>query len=337
MTDMHFPGSTDKVEPAIARQAVQWWMELRSGQASDAQRSAWERWRAAEPAHEAAWQRIECVAGQLAAIPSPLAKAALSAAPQSRQRRRSLQLLTLLVVGNASVLLASRSASWQAWNADHVAAIGERPSWVLPDGGRVTLNSGSAINLRFDAERRVLQLVRGEILVQTAKDALQRPFLVETSAGTVRALGTRFTVRVHSDASVEVGVLQGAVELRAIDAPAQLRVLHAGEAARFTHTQVEAATPLDVNAGAWADGMLVVAQMRLDDFLAELARHRWGRLGCDPAIAGLQVSGAYPLADTDRVLAALSSALPVEVHTYTRLWVSVKPRRTGVRAHGKKI
>jgi transmembrane sensor len=325
---LHFPGEADPVAPAIARQAVQWWIELRSSELDIARRALWERWRAADPAHEAAWQRIESVGGRLAEIPSPLAKAALTAAPASMQRRRGMQLLTALVVGGGGALVASRSTAWHAWNADHVAAIGERPSLALPDGGRVVLNSGSAINVRFDAERRVLQLVRGEILVQTAPDAQKRPFLVQTGAGSVRAIGTRFTVRLRDDAAVDVGVLRGAVELRPVDAPTDLRVLQAGEAGRFTNARAEAAMPLDGDASAWADGMLVVSHMRLDDFLAELGRHRQGRLGCDPAIAGLQVSGAYPLADTDRVLAALTSALPVEVHTYTRFWVNVKPRRT---------
>ena len=71
---------------------------------------------------------------------------------------------------------------------------------------------------------------------------------------------------------------------------------------------------------------MVASQMRLDDFLAELSRYRRGRLGCDPAIAGLRVSGVYPLDNTDRVLAALTSALPVEVHTFTRYWVTLRPR-----------
>ena len=34
----------------------------------------------------------------------------------------------------------------------------------------------------------------------------------------------------------------------------------------------------------------------------------------------------FPLADTDRVLAALQQSLPVEVHSLTRYWVTVGPR-----------
>ncbi len=320
-------GGGEKVAPAVAHQAVQWWVALRSNDLSAAQRTQWARWRAADPAHEAAWQRIETVGGSLAEIPSPLARAALHAAPQSLRRRRAMQLLSVLVVGGGSAMLARQTTPWRSFTADHVAAVGERIPLTLPDGGRVTLNSGSAINLRFDTERRVLQLVRGEILVQTAPDAQRRPFLVETEEGSARAIGTRFTVRQRDDAQVEVGVLQGAVELTPRDAPQHARTLQAGESGRFTRTQAMAPAAVDRDASAWADGMLVASHMRLDDFLTELGRHRPGRLGCDPAIAGLQVSGAYPLADTDRVLAALTSALPVEVHTITRYWVSVRPRR----------
>ncbi|MEG2029676.1 MAG: histidine kinase, partial [Janthinobacterium sp.] len=96
----------------------------------------------------------------------------------------------------------------------------------------------------------------------------------------------------------------------------------------FTSTSVSSATPLDANSGAWADGMLVAAHMRLDAFLLELARHRRGHLGCDPALAHLLVSGAYPLADTDKVLLALTQALPVELHYLTRYWVTLRPRAT---------
>ncbi|WP_240513072.1 FecR/PupR family sigma factor regulator, partial [Janthinobacterium sp. GW456W] len=68
-----------RVAPAVARQAVQWWLALHGGGATAAQRNAWQRWRAEDAEHERAWQRIEAVSGQLAGIPSPLAAAALAA------------------------------------------------------------------------------------------------------------------------------------------------------------------------------------------------------------------------------------------------------------------
>lgn len=311
------------ISPQVARQAVQWWMELHAGKAAAQRQAAWRQWRAASPEHEAAWQRIEAMSGQMTGIPLPLARAAL-AAPDAARRRRAMQALAVLVVSGGGAAALLRSPSWQAWTADIVADVGQQRRLGLPDGGSVVLNTGSALNIRYSAGLRALQLVRGEILVQTAADALQRPFVVQTALGTVRALGTRFTVRLLGDAA-EIGVLQGAVELRPATAPDALQRLRAGEQGRLTKRQAEWSGALAEGSDAWAEGMLVVSRMRLEDFLAELARYRRGRLGCDRAVADLRVSGAYPLADTDRVLAALTSSLPVRIHSFSRYWVMVKP------------
>ena len=66
--------------------------------------------------------------------------------------------------------------------------------------------------------------------------------------------------------------------------------------------------------------------MPLGQFLDELARHRPGVLRCDPTVAELPLTGVFPLADTDRVLAALQQSLPVDVQRVTRYWVTVRPR-----------
>lgn len=314
-----------RVPQAIAQQAVQWWLELQGKNATTAtpaRRAAWQQWRAADPAHETAWQRIEAVSGQLAGISLPLAKAAL-AGPQSLRKRCTVQLLTALVVVGGSATLARRSESWQSWAAEETTATGERRTLQLPDGGTLQLNTASAVNIQFSAERRVVQLLRGEVLVQTAKDPAQRPFVVQTVMGAVLAIGTRFTVR-QQDAFVSVGVSQGTVELQPLDASASTRLLHAGEQGGFTRLDPQATSQMDEGAGAWADGMLVVSHMRLGEFLAELGRYRSGRVGCDAAIAHLEVSGAYPLANTDHILRALTSALPVDVQFFTRYWVNVR-------------
>jgi len=65
--------------------------------------------------------------------------------------------------------------------------------------------------------------------------------------------------------------------------------------------------------------------MPLGRFLAELSRHRPGVLRCDPAVAALELTGVFPLADTDRVLTALQQSLPIKVHSLTRYWVTVMP------------
>lgn len=311
-------------EAAVADEAVQWWLELRDTPATPERLAAWRIWRANDPANERAWQRIESISDQMAAIPLPLATAALAA--PNVIKRQQLRMLAALVVAVGGVAATQRTPWWRAASADASTSTGEIRTIALPDGGSVALNTGSAVNLHYDMERRVLNLVRGEILVQTAADAADRPLLVRTHDGSARAIGARFTVRQHTAFS-QIGVLQGHVELWPADALGPTLLLHAQQQASFSRQVNYPPARLDQGAGAWLDGMLVVSSMRLDVFLTELSRYRQGHLGCDPAIAHLRVSGAYPLSDIDRVLGALTSSLPVELQFCTRYWVQVRRRK----------
>ena len=85
------------------------------------------------------------------------------------------------------------------------------------------------------------------------------------------------------------------------------------------------AAPLDAAALTWEHGMMVARNMRLDDLLAELGRYRPGVLRCHQAVAGLTVSGAFPLKDTDASLRLLQDTLPIRISSLTRYWVAVEP------------
>lgn len=316
------------IPPQVARRAVEWLVELQSGAATDATRQALQRWRDEHPDHERAWQRIEAVNLRLRNLASPLGSAAAQAAlatPRSSRRREAIKALTVLLCTASAVWMAEERAPWREWLADERTAVGERRTVRLADGSTVALNTASAIDVRFTAGERRIRLVGGEILVTTARDgtgSATRPFVVETAQGELRPLGTRFAVRQQEDVT-RVGVFEGAVQVRPRHGGG--RTLNAGEQALFTHDRLGETAPGDEAATAWSDGMIVASGTRLADFLAELARHRPGRLAWDPAVAGLRVSGTYPLADTDRVLDALGAALPVEIRFFTRYWVTVRP------------
>ncbi len=74
---------------------------------------------------------------------------------------------------------------------------------------------------------------------------------------------------------------------------------------------------------AWVDGQLIVLDAQLGEVIDELARYRPGVLHCDPASAGLRVSGTFRLDSTDAVLANLQASLLIQVKYFTRYWVSV--------------
>lgn len=325
------------IAPDVARQAVHWLLTLQSDDAGNAQRARdqhrLQAWLAKDAEHVRAWQRIADVDMQLRGLDTHVAMHTL--ANPRHARRRAVQLTLLLTGGVAGamggLLALDRSGAWMAWTADLSTRTGEQRDTVLPDGTRVTLNTASAVDVRFSGTERLLVLRAGEILVETATDPLAatrgatRPFRVATAEGTARALGTRFTVRQREGRS-DVAVLQGAVELSPGDVPQATVRLNAGMQGYFTRSLgVEEGSLRDADQ-AWHKGMLVADDMRLGDFLNALSRYRPGLLRCDPDVAELRVSGSYPLADTDRILAALRLSLPVEVHTRTRWWVTVTRR-----------
>jgi transmembrane sensor len=76
----------------------------------------------------------------------------------------------------------------------------------------------------------------------------------------------------------------------------------------------------------WTQGQLIVEEMPLAEFLAELGRYRKGWLRCQPEVARLLISGAFQLDRTEQILAALPATLPVQVEYRTRYWVTVSAR-----------
>lgn len=311
------------LSPAVAQRALQWLVELQSDDVTPEVVQEWERWRAAHPDHERAWLRIESVRGRLQPLASPqssaIARAAL--APASDHRRRALKALSVLAVLGGAGWFTERSTPWREWSSDYRTRIGERRVLPLPDGTRLVLNTGSAINVAFsDTERRVI-LIAGEILVRTAQEdrAVHRPFLVETAFGAARALGTEYAVR-QQDASTQVSVFHGAVQIEPRNHGGQTRVLHAGERADYSARGVAPSGVAEETSVAWKDGFIVARGMRLDDFLAELGRYSDDTLSCDSAVAGLRLSGSFPVNDIGKGLAALAVTLDLRVETQTPLW-----------------
>ena len=325
------PASAD-ISPRIAEQAVTWLVDLQAAAPDSALHHDFLRWRQADPAHERAWQRIEAVNARLGGLASPLGSAISRAAlapPRSNRRRQAVKLIALTLFAGGAALATREQAPWQAWLADLRTRSGERRSLVLADGTRLALNSDTAVDVAFSTSGRRLRLLRGEILVDTGKDegaALPRPFSVATRHGQLTPLGTRFSVRLH-DTRTRLEVYEGAVEVLPAGQPANKRIIAAGQGADFTGDAVGTNDPADENRVAWRDGILVASRMRLADFLAELDRHRPGHLGCDPQVADLRLTGTYPLEDPERILDALRATLPVEIHYFTRYWVSVRPAR----------
>ncbi|MGK5010677.1 FecR domain-containing protein [Janthinobacterium sp. MDB2-8] len=321
------------IDLAIAMQAAEWLATLMSGETTAAEKTAWQEWRQAHPDHERAWKHIESASGGLRQLDAQASRKALLQSPISRSisRRNSLQLLAWVSTIGITGWFGARSeyapGFARAALADLSTGVGERRELTLPDGSRLHLNSGSAVNIRYSGTQRLLQLVRGEVFIATARETglPYRPFLVETVHGHAQALGTRYSVR-QADGNTMVAVQEGAVRLTPRHADGN-RVIHAGQGGGMTAQHILPAHAVSPDIWAWRRGLLLADAMPLRDFLNELSRYRHGLLGCDDAVAGLRISGVFPLADLDAVLLSLPDSLPVDVRLRTRYWVQLEARQ----------
>lgn len=314
---------SQSIDPLILGEAADWMVQLQSGSATDEDRRAIALWQGRSAQHAQAWQRAQAVLGDFNSVPAAIVGDTLKRIGRKKSLGRR-QALGLLLAAGPAAWLAYRQVPWQQWTADQHTAIGEQKNLTLPDGTRLLLNTGSSLNIAFSDQVRRIELLKGEVLITTAKDSAQRPFIVQTRHGTARALGTRFSVRVGEQAS-RVAVTEGAVQLLAEHA-GQGVIVRAGEQGAFSVDRVAAVEPLDVSALTWENGMLLAQHMRLADLLDELGRYRAGVLRCHDSVANLTVSGAFSLRDTDASLHLLQETLPVKVSSLTGYWVTVEPR-----------
>ena len=320
---------TASLNPQVVDQAVEWLVHLWSGTADSDSRSAWQQWRAADPEHERAWLHIENVnkrlRGRMDGVSADTAIATI-AQPASRSRRKALKTFSTFMVVGAAAWLSSETMLWKSWTSEFHTATGEQRNVELADGTQIELNTDTAVNVHYSPALRLVQLVRGELLITTAKDSASpaRPFMAETASGRILALGTKFTVRQEGEVS-QVAVLEGAVELIPANNPGRVMRLEAGQAGSFNAEGVLMPAQAITVQAAWTEGVLVASDMRLDDFIAELKRYMPGHLSCDPASAAFRLSGVFPLNDTQRILAALTEVLPVRVQTFTRYWTRIVP------------
>lgn len=311
--------------PHVAEQASRWYVLLMSGADTAEDRRAWERWRQADPDHERAWAHLMRADGRMRELAGSPAYEALTV-DRRQSRRRALIAMVGLAACTGGLAWTADRMRWLRLSPDYAAGVGEQRTVALVDGTEILLNTDSAIDVLYDGRARRVRLRRGEIQIRTGHAAgyAGLPFRVDTPAGGVRALGTRFLVRLDGD-QTRVALLEGHVEIETAAGGARL-LLQPGQATRYGAAGIEPVRPVALADTAWINAELAADDMPLDRFLAELSRYRPGLISCDAPAAKLRISGLFPLNDTDRVLQAVARLLPVTVTRRSPYWVRVSAR-----------
>lgn len=334
--------STPDIE-AVEMQAERWFVRMRSDRRQPVDEFMFRQWLAADPAHEQAYQTLAALWADLAdfaehdalrdlrhlalhqagltppgqaAAPPPLLREPVR---QQRRRRRYVPMAAALAaVALVGLLWIVNPTLYQA---RYETGIGARHSLRLLDGTRITLNTDTALAVRYDLRSRQVQLEGGQAHFQVSRSRWW-PFQVDAGSGGVRALGTAFDV-YRRDGDVRVTLVEGRVQVYgAADAPsaalvaddAASTVLAPGEQILVSPQGLSAVSTVSMpKATAWLSGRLVFDDERLRDVITEVNRYSPTRLVIeDPALAEVRVSGVFRAGRAEGFVTTLRASFPVE-------------------------
>lgn len=309
----------NRLPPAVAA-AIEWLALHRSGSMSDADRQRFQQWLSLSPDHSLAWQQLEQRLDMAFADVPALARQVLGS--EAGSRRRLLRGALAVAGMGAGGWWLQRLGLLPFAGSDLYTGLAERKAFTLKDGSRVVLNAQSRVDLAFAERSRTLILREGALSIQVAADP-QRPLIVVTAFGEVRALGTRFAVTLHERAA-DVWVQESRVQLQALSG-ARLE-LGSGEGAVLSGSGIRALDPVRAGEGRWDDGYLEVHDQPLGTVIDALRPYRRGVLRISPDAAALRVSGVFPVDDSGQVLRTLQETLPVRVEQRFAWWTQVSRR-----------
>ena len=205
---------------------------------------------------------------------------------------------------------------------------GEHKSISLEDGSTLWLNTNSQVNIAFTDTSRTIELLRGELHIEVAKDK-QRPLNVLAAGKAIQAVGTAFNVQYHRG-DLELVVTEGVVEVASytltqddgnrllapvIKSTNNAMTLVQGQKSVLSlpNSTVEPISPQDIaNDLSWREGKIVFRGETLINVIEEVSRYtdKTVVLG-DTSLANLQVAGLFNTNDVDALIATLADNLQI--------------------------
>ena len=346
--------ANDKVPLEITEAAGEWLERLSSDVVSEDEREAFADWLLTSPVHVGEYLRISALREELAGtlarhpdwvqalldgtdanvveLPQVVETPVSKASSRPHRRRRA----TVASIAAAAAVVALAITAWFGYAslvtvpADPTAivtALGEQRSILLSDGSMLELNTETEVRIRLSDNARDIDLLRGEILVDVAKDP-QRPFRVSSDGIIAQAIGTRFNVYRRGTDTV-VTVIEGRVAVNQSPAVSSRDTQIAGTVAAIEPVELTAGLQVAVppnaadvapkpvsiaKATAWTERRLVFDDEPLSVIVVEFNRYNRSRLIItDAGLNDKRLSGVFDANDPDEFVALLASLERIDV------------------------
>lgn len=197
-------------------------------------------------------------------------------------------------------------------------ALGEIRRVPLDDGSLAAVNTQTTLDVTLTSEVREIELARGEVWFQVAKDRA-RPFVVEAGQVRVKAVGTAFAVH-RTDIGVDIQVTEGTVEVWREGGTGAARRVSAG---MRTFVGKAPGAPRVVAAGdqidrslSWRAGQLVFEGDTVAEAAAAFNRYNAVKLEItDPALGQQKMIGRFRTNEPDAFARAAAALLDAHVES----------------------
>jgi transmembrane sensor len=309
----------------IEERAAHWLARRQEPEWTAADEAGLDAWLRESTAHEVAYLRLEygwSKTDRLAALRRPLAApqpddVRLPSARRHRVLRRPLAWSAVAATLLLSVVLLVSYEDLFPRDV-YTTGIGGHEVVPLPDGSRIELNTDTRVRTDFTPQARSVWLERGEAYFEVAHEP-SRPFIVYAGGRRVTVLGTKFSVRVDSNANrVRLAVTEGRVQLEElrprVPAPPMIaiggdKVIAEGTSMRVESRSVKAVS-IDLS---WRQGLLTFDQTTLAAAAEEFNRYNRRRLVVEPTAAHIHIGGSFEAANVDAFARLLQQGFDLRV------------------------
>jgi len=221
---------------------------------------------------------------------------------------------------------ATATSAIVSTQSSYQTRIGETNTIELPDRSKLVLNTNSFVVVKYSAKARIIELQRGEILIDVAHDT-SRPLSVLAGGKIIQAVGTAFNVQVR-DSQVELIVTDGKVRVETALAemiadehqlanrlPETALAISKGEKVDLDASGQQAEKVLKMDAVdiaaslSWRSGNLIFRGESLAEAVAEISRYTdiQFELADDAKLKDIHVAGMFKTGDVNGLLAVFKS------------------------------
>ncbi|PCI54621.1 MAG: hypothetical protein COB36_09700 [Alphaproteobacteria bacterium] len=324
----------------LQKQASDWLVLMESSDCKNSDRKNFQKWLAEKPRHREIYDEISSIShnvdilsGVYKAVPEALPDE-LNQLIQSRGNPDKNTKIPFLkkITAIAAVLLVSFIAftggnSLMRLGDNHFVTDYDGTRLItLADGSEIQLNTDTDIVVTYTDTQRHITLNKGEAYFTVAKDN-NRPFVVATQQGNVRAVGTAFNINQRT-AIVDVTVLEGIVEIQPQKSPSgqadltQNKLIF-GQRIRLDSVS-NAIQAMDEESlrktTAWKNDTLYFDGMKLSEIVAELNHYTSSKIIIvDASVGNIEGGGIFNTKQVDGYLNAMETALPITIVQLTPL------------------